>query len=215
MRLSVIWILGVGSAVAFVDNSPRYLSPPFPLAASLVIVVPETDSPSRFGSTSPVENPSIIEAARHLGTKCGYFTNNELDVSISNAKDLKQHGSCDVMIALGINDTTEASAVQKTFESRIAQNSGRLCQFGVDCVAPLPSMVGPYAPTAPTFSRLLPWTTAATGWRMHEQIRELLDRCTTDDFCYAVVLFVNQFIQPVDWVKVSGELEHLFCLFCC
>ena len=212
MRLSnlflIIWLLELGNTAAFVIYSPRRLSAP--LGASLVLVVPETDAPSRFGSSSPVENPSIHEAARHLGVKCGYFTNNELDVSIAVAKDLnKQHETCDVMIAMGIQDATEAQAAQQVFESRIKQGNAQLCQFGVDCALQLPSLVGPYAPTAPPLLRLLPWTTAATGMRMHEQMRDLLDRFTTDDFCYAVVLFVNQFVQPVDWVKVRERLPVL------
>lgn len=49
----------------------------------------------------------------------------------------------------------------------------------------------------------LPWSDGASGKRLEEQMMELFGRWTSDDFTYALLLFFNQYVAPVDWVKYS------------
>jgi len=49
----------------------------------------------------------------------------------------------------------------------------------------------------------VPWSDGASGKRLEEKMSELFQRWTSDDFTYAIMLFFNQYVAPIDWVKHS------------
>ena len=52
----------------------------------------------------------------------------------------------------------------------------------------------------------MPWTSEATALRMHAQMLDLFARWTTDNFCYALTLFLNHFSgTPVEWVRYRTD----------
>lgn len=190
----------------------------------------DTNAKSKYGSASPVERPSLVEAARHLGQKAYCYADGRMDwdIIVAPGKDddddvlasstTKFQTLCqaEVLIALGLQSTKEIECAQTVFEARRQQereSRRRLCHFALDCATitftsepttqQLAALVGPYDPLEPSLaSRLLPWTLDAAGRRMHDQMLDLFGRWTSDDFCYAVMAFLNQFSgATVDWVK--------------
>ena len=64
--------------------------------------------------------------------------------------------------------------------------------------------MGPFDADAPSLaSRYLPWTKAASARRLYGQMTDAFSRWTSDDFAYALMIFINGLISEVDWVKHS------------
>lgn len=200
------------------------LSPP-----TVVLVVPSTSQPrrSQFGTRSPVDPPTFRQAAEQLAKKLSYYCqeDDENGTKRSNFRcsvesaDAIQHPDAAVLIAMGLDATTtteeekynrssekdddddDLSKVRRVFDDR-RRNHDRMCHFAIDCQdATLPAMVGPYDTAVQQLPLLLPWTQLASAQRLHDQMQDLFQRWTTDDFCYAVTLFLNQYVAPVDWVR--------------
>ena len=166
--------------------------------------------PSKYGSLSPIGSPSLVDAVRHLGKKCYYFSDGLVETKVvtvsSNMQEMnKDLASSTVVIAMGIRDTTELDIVRSVFEQRQTATTMAVCHFALDCSQELPSLVGPYDPASPSLaSQLLPWTKDASARRLHRQMTNLFGRWTSDDFAYAIMLFLNSFSgHAVDWVKHS------------
>lgn len=170
---------------------------------SLVILLPKEDTTSKFGRDSPVESPSIHEAAKHLAKKAFYFADGLLQIQVSCVDDPSINQDADIVLAYGLASPEDMAAAQTLFKHRSETLGKQMCQMCVDCAADLPSIVGPY--DTETFSplSLLPWSQDATGQRLYEQMDDLFQRYTTDDFCGAIVLFLNQFVTPIEWVRYS------------
>ena len=68
--------------------------------------------------------------------------------------------------------------------------------------------VGPYDEANPSpIADLAPWTDAASGKRLAEQMNGLFSKRTSDDFAFAVMLFFNAFSgTEVDWVRHSIDV---------
>jgi VDE lipocalin domain len=186
----------------------------------LVFLLPRDDdtATSKFGSASPVGNPTLLEATRHIAQKANCYADGQLEWDIMNMAELevgsedetsKFQDLCrvEILIAIGLTSSDDLDYVQRVFEVRRQQEPAirqRLCHFALDCdTTQLPALVGPFDPVNPSLAAtLLPWTLDATGRRMHEQMWDLFSRWRSDDFCYAIMLFVNQFSgSTVDWVK--------------
>jgi len=172
---------------------------------------------SKFGSYSPYGSPSIMEAAEHLQKKVNWFSDGSIEADIiqmpnaeGDISSIRQQVlNANVVIAFNIDRVGDLSHVKDLFDERKALSCGEkeLCQFVRDCNGSksLPSsLCGPYDPQSPSLSSLIvPWSDGASGKRMEEQMVELFDRWTSDDFTYALMLFFNQYVAPVDWVKYS------------
>ena len=187
-------------------------------ASSVVLVVPaEATGPSKFGTLSPIDScPTYEQAAQQLGKKLSFYnaegdfrwrvcTADTLVAANAVVEDGPPGSDANVIIALGLSTAAEMSNLQTVFEQRRQQSkhSDQLCHFTVDCCESLPALVGPLDTAAPIPSPLvlLPWTQLASAQRLHDQLQGLFERWTTDDFCYGVTLFLNQFVAPVDWVR--------------
>jgi VDE lipocalin domain len=193
----------------------RVVHQPEDSIAEITFVIEDPRTPSKFGRKSPVKAvpTTVDEAARHLCDKVFWFADGRVTTRIVSLKDpdvdASQLVSTGVLIALGVRDNMESlEAVWKARSERAAAGTGQLCHFAVDCAAPIPSLVGPLNldgsnAIASATSRLLPWTQRATARRLHAQMSQLFERWTSDDFCSALLLFVNQFVSEVDWVKHS------------
>lgn len=184
--------------------------------ASVVFLVPsvngETDSRKRtkFGSSSPVEQPTVLQAVQHLANKATWFADGKIksmivDRSTANLEDLRK---ANVLVALGLDSKEDIDYAETLFATRRtlepASDRRRLCHFALDCGVSIPALVGPYDETSPSIaSSVLPWSEDATGRRLHEQMSNLFSRWTSDDFCYALMIFLNQFVVEIDWVKHS------------
>lgn len=178
----------------------------------LIFLLPSDGTvPSKFGSASPVGNPSLLEAVQHVAQKAFFFADGHLDWEIVSAADRNEKFTelcrAEILIAIGLTSSDELEYAKSVFEARRLMESTparkRLCQFALECAQPLPAFVGPFDPAEPSLAAtLLPWSVDATGRRMHEQMLDLFARWTSDDFCYALMVFMNQFSgSEVDWVK--------------
>jgi VDE lipocalin domain len=183
--------------------------------AEITFVIEDPQAPSKFGRKSPVKaTPTTVdEAVRHLCDKVFWFADGRVTTRIVSLMDrdvdASRLASTGVLIAIGVRNQTDVlEAVWKARAARAASGTSQLCHFAIDCSIPLPALVGPLNldgsdAVASVVSRLLPWTRQATARRLHSQMSQLFDRWTTDDFCSALLLFVNQFVTEVDWVKHS------------
>jgi hypothetical protein len=191
----------------------------------LIFLVPaDSTVVSKFGARSPIGCPLLHDAVRHIALKTHYFTNGTLDwevVSLFPSNDALHTNNtrrvelsakllqADILLAVGLRSSDELLFAREVFSSRRKSNrlqnkgSKYLCHFALDCAQPIPALVGPYDPIRPSKrSRFLPWTLGSSGRRLHQKMLGLFERWTSDDFCYALVLFLNQFSgRPVDWVK--------------
>ena len=178
-----------------------------PTVGSVTIIIPSCDVTSKYGSKSPVDNPTYAEAASQLANKVYWFSDGTLKVNVIKVNEANNDHlllNVDVLIALGISSLADMESIKRVFEHRRTLGTGKQCQFTLDCVETLPSIVGPYDQASPSFSStVLPWTNAATGFRMQQQMMGLFDRWTSDDFSVALMIFVNHFIAEIPWVKYS------------
>ena len=172
---------------------------------------------SKFGSYSPYGSPSVLEAAEQLKKKATWFSDGLVDADIIQMPDVATDVSeirgqildANIAIALNIDRAADLSLVKDLFEERkgLASDEKKLCQFALDCdgsKALPPPLCGPYDAQSPSLgSRLIPWSDGASGKRMEEQMTNLFERWTSDDFTYALMLFFNQYVAPIDWVKHS------------
>ena len=166
---------------------------------------------SKFGSKSPVEPPSLYDAAVQLAQKTNWYADGKLQWDICFIPDaqISQLTHSEILIAYGLHDEEDLRFAKRVFEARRqVENHQRLCHFGLDCAQNLTALVGPYDPLRPLqlAARFLPWTAAATGRRMHTQLIDLFARHTSDDFCYGLVLFLNQFSgNQIPWVQYRTD----------
>lgn len=171
---------------------------------------------TKFGLKSPVECPSLVEAASHLANKANWFSDGRIETIIINVpKNTEEFEDMtvrlldvDALIAFGLTSDSDLDFCDNVFEIRRQRDSSlrtRQCQFALECAKSLPSTVGPFDEARPSlWSKLLPWTSGATGRRLHDQMLGLFNRWTSDDFTVALVLFFNQFSgSEIDWVKYS------------
>jgi hypothetical protein len=188
-----------------------------PKIGSIAFLLPSKNfdsKPSKFGGSSPVANPSLLQAAQHLCKKAVWFSDGTVDTILStvpeDGKTISSLETVDVLIAMGLEseqDLLYAQQLFKTRKSRDASLSFRQCQFALDCAKDLPATVGPFNPVQPSLqAKLLPWSDAAAGKRFLDQMQGLFDQWTSDDFTVALMLFFNRFSgSPVDWVKDSQD----------
>ncbi|GKY99092.1 hypothetical protein MPSEU_000864700 [Mayamaea pseudoterrestris] len=212
MRSSTIRIFSATQLALSSSIFESVTSNPNSIGTITFLIPKEHESAScRFGQLSPVGSPKLLEAVRQLCKKCFYFSDGLVDTSIQsvpgNLQDLDSSiRSSSVVIALGIQDEQEMQAVQNLFEQRRQSPSREsLCNFALDCKQTLPALVGPFDSSNPSLSsRLLPWTSEASAKRLHDQMINLFERFTSDDFAFAAMLFLNAFSgHQVDWVKHS------------
>ena len=197
------------SADAFTNGLVTTHSPSNPIA-SITFLIPVRDTRSKFGTCSPVGSPSLREAVQHLCDKAFWFADGRVTTSIvlweqANEHDLKFLCESDVLVAIGIDeDVTRLTRVWKT-RRKSPKAASSLCHFALDCAIDLPALVGPWdqASGSSLLSWILPWIRSATARRLHDQMHNMFARWTSDDFTYGLMLFVNQFIAEVDWVKHS------------
>jgi hypothetical protein len=184
---------------------------------SISFLIPSTGAESmqsKFGSSSPVGSPSLLEAVRHIANKATWWSEGLVDTTVVPVPDSQDTAKfqelcqTDIVLALGLQSPKDIEYAKRLFEARRNRDSDqrkRQCQFSLDSAVSLPAMVGPYDAAAPSLqSSLLPWTIDATGQRLHEQMNGLFERWTSDDVCYALMIFLNQFSgSEIDWVKHS------------
>lgn len=180
-------------------------------------LIPSTGAESiktKFGGSSPVGNPSLLDAVQHIANKASWWSVELVDTSIVPVPETEDTAKfqelchTDIVLAMGLSSPKDIEYAKRLFEARRNRDPAqrkRQCHFLLDSAVSLPAMVGPYDAAAPSLqSSLLPWTEDATGQRFHKQMLGLFDRWTSDDFAYALMIFLNQFSgSKVDWVKHS------------
>ena len=190
------------------------------ILGKVVFVLPHNANEvvSKFGSYSPYGSPSILEAVEQLQRKVNWFSDGTIGADIiqmpeiagGDVSTIRQRVlDANAVIALNMDRESDLSQVKDLFEERRAMSNDEkeLCQFVLDSNGSksVPaSLCGPYDPQSPSLSSLiLPWSNGASGKRLEEQMMELFGRWTSDDFTYALMLFFNQYVAPIDWVKYS------------
>lgn len=179
---------------------------------SFLVSEKASERKSKFGSLSPYGHPSIYDAVQHLAKKLHFFSNGTITTEIvktSEVKNLARKSNLmevDALIAIGLSEESDLAFASSVFEQRLARPKRirhRQCQFNLDSPAELWSFVSSYnKKTISLPANFLPWTKDATARRQHDMIIELFNRWTSDDFCYAMMIFFNQFSGvPIDWVK--------------
>ena len=174
---------------------------------------------SKFGQYSPVEEPSLLDAAQHLAKKSFWFSEGQVNSVIATIGDedpeIVALRDVDVLIVMGLEESSEndLQTARQLFQHRKQQNSPRQCQFVLDCSIDISKALekdefcGPFNPYSSAYQKsLAPWTDEASGERLQEQMKDLFDKWTSDDFALAVMLFFNRFSgSTVDWVKDSVD----------
>ena len=170
---------------------------------------------SRFGSSSPYGNPTILEAAQQLTRKANWFSDGTIEAEVvlmpqdSNEDDfsaIRRIGlKADALIAFNLGRDVDLTFLKVLFEARKNSSSSNMCHFALDCSKKISPVCGPYDAESPSIaSTLLPWTNDASGLRMEEQMMGLFNRWNSDDFTVALMLYFNQFSgSSIDWVKYS------------
>lgn len=169
--------------------------------------------PSKFGSKSPVSNPSILDAVNQVCRKVKWFSDDTVSTVVINTAsynidDLKD---VDTLIALGLTSDSDLSLLQQLLDARNNHDSSEKkagqCHFALECknIGSSMNRVSLYRPNEPSFSsQYFPWTQDASAKRMENEMMGLFQRWTSDDFVVAILLFLNQFSgQEIDWVKHS------------
>ena len=172
---------------------------------------------SKFGQYSPVEEPSLLDAAQHLAKKSFWFSEGQVNsviATIGDGPELDALLDVDVLIVMGLESSeNDLQTARQLFQHRKQQNSPRQCQFVLDCSNDISKSLekdqfcGPFNPYSSAYQKsLAPWTGEASGQRLQEQMKDLFDKWTSDDFALAVMLFFNRFSgSTVDWVKDSVD----------
>ena len=190
------------------------------LVGKVVFVLPfnAKEVESKFGSYSPYGSPSILEATEQLLRKVNWFSDGTIGADIIQMPDTEGDDISDIrhqilganaVIALNIDRDCDLSHIKDLFDERrvLSSDEKELCQFILDSNGkkPIPaSLCGPYDPQSPSLGSLIaPWSSSASGKRLEEKMMNLFDRWTSDDFTYALMLFFNQYVAPIDWVKYS------------
>lgn len=177
---------------------------------SIAFLVPaDDDKPAlRFGKSSPVESPTWTEVAEHLARKCVYCAdgNERIEVMVLSRLDNGDDAlrKANVVLAVGLTSAEDLAYAQPIFADRRAEYSR--CQLSVDCGAVLPATVSTFDSRvgAGLVARFCPWTSEASAVRKYEQLIDLFDRSSSDEFIFGILSFVNQFTGiKVDWVKHS------------
>lgn len=181
----------------------------------VVFVLPNdaTKVKSRFGSNSPYGNPSVFEAAQQLQRKANWFSEGTVDANVVVLPN-EQGGfggirdvvlNADALIAFNLSRDIDLTFLQDVFEERSMSGRTNMCHYAIDCERNFPPICASYDPDSPSLSSsLIPWSMDATSKRMEEQMLQLFERRTSDDFTIALMLFFNQFSgSKIDWVKHS------------
>lgn len=196
-----------------------------PKAGNVVFLLPSNANEirSKFGSRSPYGNPTVLEAAQQLQRKVGWFSDQLVAADIvllstehpttAEQEQLLEEASAVVALHLNHQETQYAQSIfdkRRKRQSRRSDGGGilskkNLCHFALECEGgSIPSICGPFDTATVSPSTLLPWTDAASGKRLDEQMKGLFERWTSDDFTYALMLFFHRFSgTPIDWVKYS------------
>lgn len=183
---------------------------------NVVFVLPENavKIKSKFGSFSPVENPSILEAIEHISNKVKWFSDATVETEIIqlpsgvemrdlDEKIIQKMNNANALIAMNVEEVNLIQILDNIFNTRRSSGRGDLCHFALDCKENFPSSAGPYDSNTFSLLSLVPWSSDASGKRMVEQMHGLFERCTSDDFVVALMIFFNQYCGSIDWVKFS------------
>ncbi len=181
-----------------------------PIVGTVTFWIPSSPQVvSKFGAKSPVGNPLLVDAVQHLAQKVNWMAENRLQVTVVTSEDVSQQQvlETDVLLAMGLSSETDLSSAQNIFQQRYQQRLNRQCQLALDCSSSLPAFVGPYDPQNPSLAaQYIPWSPEASGKRMYERMLDNLQRWTSDEFCYAILLFLNQYSgQRIPWVQHTTE----------
>jgi len=175
-------------------------------SASVLIVVPSSDSNSPFGLTSPRPGPSWNTVATHLSKRIGYF-DERLSAKVVTEDDLGDHASAaDIVLALGCHAPSTASSLKQLTSSSEAPAKALLTHLCSDHVEAL-ERVGTYTRSDDRAGLLklpvLPWSKEALGKRLLAQARTLLARHSSEDTLYALFFVLHACVMPLELVQYS------------
>jgi hypothetical protein len=199
------FVQGDESIESSTNNNPS-------IVGTVTFWIPAAPQVSPFGAKSPVGNPLLVDAVQHLAQKVNWMAENRLQVTIVTTEDIphQQVLETDMLLAIGLHSETDLASAHNIFQQRYQQRQNRQCQLALDCSSSaslLPAFVGPYDPQNPSLAALyIPWSQDASGKRMYERMSDNLQRWTSDEFCYGILLFLNQYSgHTVPWVKHTTE----------
>lgn len=223
--------LAVTTSLEGDNTETKSLAIPSQCVGTVTFLIPHSledqQRPTKFGNSSPVPNPSILEAVQQIAKKCSWFSDGLIETNIISVPDdeevevlsSKELLETDVLIALGLEKDSDVKFASVLFEKRRSRSESlkfRQCQFALDCCNSvindgsfgqqnLPIFCGPFDPSSPNFqSTFLPWTDSASGRRLSQQMTQLFGKWNSDDFVFSILIFLNRFSgSEIDWVKHS------------
>jgi hypothetical protein len=148
-------------------------------------------------------------------------TPDEVSQSLTLKKEVATSVNC--LIAFHLTSPSDLSTASELFQERKrginSVHDDLMSQFALECevtegnssiseVKSLSSfIVGSYDSTNPSFaSKVLPWTKAASHRRLQKKMASLLERCDSDNFVLALMLFFDLCTPPgvnIPWVQHS------------
>jgi|AntRauTorckE5430_2_1112549.scaffolds.fasta_scaffold09026_1 hypothetical protein len=184
------------------------------IVGNVVYLLPHNakDVESKFGSSSPYGNPSIMEACEQLQRKANWFSDGVIKADIillpENEQDFNSIKeavvNADALIALNISSENDLNFLRDVFGTRKSLGRKNICQYALDCEGDLKPLCASYDLESPSLGTMIPWSDDASSKRMEGQMTGLFDRWTADDFTFSLMLFFNQFSgSSIDWVKYS------------
>ncbi len=185
---------------------------------------------------------SVREAAEHLVKKIDWFSDGLVYAKIATPEEVSQSltlkneviTSINCLVAFHLSSSSDLSTASELFQERkrgiSSVHDDLMSQFALECditegnssiseVKSLSSfIVGRYDSTNPSLvSKVLPWTTAASHRRLQKKMASLFERCDSDDFVLALMLFFDLCTPPgvnIPWVQhsIDGKkrLLHVF-----
>ena len=184
------------------------------IVGNVVFLLPYNakDVVSKFGSSSPYGNPSIMEACEQLQRKANWFSDGAIEADIvlmpENEQDFNSIKetvvNADALIALNLGSAEDLGFLNDIFRARKSLGRKNTCQYALDCEGDFKPLCASYDLESPSLGTLIPWSYDASSKRMEELMMGLFDRWTSDDFTVSLMLFFNQFSgSSIDWVKYS------------
>lgn len=174
--------------------------------ADVLFVVPDRETLSPFGATSPLPSPAWHSVATQLAAR---LPNLDERIRVRVATQAELHAStppADVIIALAVDD---AAALERA--AAAARPAAVVCH-ACSPEAALVGFVGAYAardagaPLGRLLRALIPWGARASGERFSLSAQKLLGRLSTEDALFAAVLLLHR-LKLLDIEVVRSDVN--------
>lgn len=174
--------------------------------ADVLFVVPDRETLSPFGATSPLPSPPWAAVATQLAARLPNLDERIRARVVTQAELLDSPVPADVIIALAVND---AAALERASAS--AKPAAVVCH-ACSAEASLVGYAGAFAardasaPLGRLLRAVAPWGAQASGERFFSSAQKLLGRLSSEDALFAVLLLLHR-LGVLDIAVVRSDIN--------